>query len=345
LGVDELAPGQEGWLQLETVEPSVAARGDRYILRRPSPGETIGGGTVVDPQPKGRHRRFAEATLAGLESLRSGAPEDVLLQAALALGAAPLKDMIARSGLEPTEASAATAALIAAGALVGLEGDPHAPNPGDLVLPLGGWEALAGRVCADLESYHRQYPLRGGMPREELKSRLKDALRAGPRLFTAALRRLAEQGEIEEAGPLLRRAGHTVRFGLEQERRITALLSKFATAPYSPPSYKDVQAEVGEDVAAALIETGRLMAVSGEVVFRRQDYERMVEEIRSLIEARGSLTAAEARDHFNTSRKYILALLEHLDATGITVRDGDVRRLRGRATYSRRTSIQTRIDF
>ncbi len=58
LGVEELSPGEEGWIQLELRDPVVATRGDRYILRRPSPGETIGGGVIVDHQPKGRHKRF-----------------------------------------------------------------------------------------------------------------------------------------------------------------------------------------------------------------------------------------------------------------------------------------------
>ncbi len=74
LGVEELAPGEEGWLQLELAEPVVAIRGDRYILRRPSPGETLGGGAVVDPFPKGRHKRFAAETLAALEALAQGTP-------------------------------------------------------------------------------------------------------------------------------------------------------------------------------------------------------------------------------------------------------------------------------
>ncbi|MEA2008276.1 MAG: selenocysteine-specific translation elongation factor, partial [Chloroflexota bacterium] len=51
LGVDALSPGEEGWLQLEVPEPVVALRGDHYILRRPSPSETLGGGVVLDPQP------------------------------------------------------------------------------------------------------------------------------------------------------------------------------------------------------------------------------------------------------------------------------------------------------
>ena len=58
----------------------------------------------------------------------------------------------------------------------------------------------------------------------------------------------------------------------------------------------------------------------------QEDYQRMVEDVRRLISQQGEITVAQARDHFNTSRRYVLALLEHMDAIGMTVREGDVRR-------------------
>jgi selenocysteine-specific elongation factor len=64
------------------------------------------------------------------------------------------------------------------------------------------------------------------------------------------------------------------------------------------------------------------------VVYRKQDYDLMRSEIIELLKFRGTITAAEVRDHFNTSRRYVLALLEHLDAHGITIREGDIRHLK-----------------
>ena len=133
---------------------------------------------------------------------------------------------------------------------------------------------------------------------------------------------------MEEAGPRVHQPGFTIRFNPQQQRQVDTLLSRFAAAPYAPPSIKECQAEVGEDLFAALVEQGDLVTLSTEVVFHRQDYEKMTAEIRRLLQARSTLTAAEARDHFNTSRRYILALLEHLDAIGVTRRDGDLRRLK-----------------
>ena len=80
LGTEELNAGDEAWIQLELREPVVTVRGDRYILRRPSPGETLGGGSVIDHQPKGRHKRFDEGVLKSLESLIQGSPQTFYLK-------------------------------------------------------------------------------------------------------------------------------------------------------------------------------------------------------------------------------------------------------------------------
>jgi len=106
------------------------------------------------------------------------------------------------------------------------------------------------------------------------------------------------------------------------------LMALFATAPFAPPSVKECLAEVGEDIFSTLLEAGDFVAVSAEVVFRKTDYEAMVAKIRQAIQQKGQVTLAEVRDLLGTSRKYIQALLEHLDAIGVTLREGDVRRLK-----------------
>jgi selenocysteine-specific elongation factor len=336
LGSEILQPGEEGWLQLELAEPVVAVRGDRYILRRPSPGETLGGGVVVDPNPKGRHKRFSEEVLARLEALSQGTPAEILLQALTALAAAPLQDVLARSNLPEDAAQKAIAELFSSGQLLTLEAQGNNPRDSapplpyplspDLVTSRAYWQQVADHATQEVEAYHRSAPLRRGMPREELKSRMKTPAR----LFNAALRKLISDGLLEEAGVAVFRPGHDIRFDPQQQRKVDALLAKFAAAPYAPPTVKDCTAEVGEDIYNAMVDLGMLVPVPPDIVFRREDYERMVAEVRGLIEKQGMVTAAEVRDHFNTSRRYVLALLEHLDAAGVTVRDGDARRLKGK---------------
>jgi selenocysteine-specific elongation factor len=313
LATESLHPGETGWLQLELRAPILAVRGDHYILRRPSPGETLGGGIVVDPLPKQRHKRFNESVIQALENMAQGSPADVLLQAALALGPALARDVITRSRLNEPAADLALKELLESGQLIGLE---------DVLVAASQWSALKDSVVTTLAGYHQTYPLRRGMPREELKSRLKLA----PRLFNLAMHRLASENILSEAARWVALPGHVVKFSPFQQVKVDRLMAQFAQAPYAPPSVKDCQAQAGEDIYSALLEFGDLVAVSDEVVFRRTDYQAMVEKIRLAIRQKGQVSLAEVRDLFQTSRRYAQALLEHLDTTGLTVRDGDFRR-------------------
>jgi selenocysteine-specific elongation factor len=329
LGLEELRPGDDGWLQLELREPVVTVRGDRYILRRPSPAETLGGGEVVDPHPKGRYKRFSESTINRLETLALGSPTDIFLQATQALGVTPLKDIVARSHLDSTTAEQAVDELFKSGQLLSLENEidrenPPSPTDNILVTSRNHWEFLVRGITHEVENFHQENPLKRGISREELKSRVK----LSPRVFNDVMRRLVTENYLVENGPLVFRPDHSIKLTQEQQRKAAALLERFTGSPYAPPTSKDSIAAVGDDLFYALIDMGKLVPVSSDVVFRREDYDQMVSEVHSLLEARGTITAAEVRDHFDTSRRYALAFLEHLDAQGITVRDGDVRKLK-----------------
>ena len=325
LGSEELRPAEEGWLQLELEQPVVAIRGDRYILRRPSPGETLGGGTIIDPHPKGRHKRFSAQELANLDKLAQGTSAEILLQAMLALGIAPLQDVINRSNLDAGIAKDAAQDLFASGELFSFDAAAGVvPSPQSLVISKSYWSLLKHQVIQELAAYHKIYPLRPGIPREELKSRLK----LSSRLFNSILHRATIEGALEEAGSLLRLIGYKIQFNPQQQHSVDGLLTRFAASPFSPPTVKECQAEVGEDLYNAMIAVELLVPIPPDVVFRKQDYELMLSEIKSLLEHKHTITAGEVRDHFNTSRRYVLALLEYLDSQGVTVREGDARRLK-----------------
>lgn len=324
LGTEELNAGEEGWIQLELRDPLVTVRSDRYILRRPSPSETLGGGVVIDHQPKGRHKRFDEGVLKSLESLAQGSPADVLLEAALALNAAPLKEIIAKSRLDASTVEAALKELLDNSQLILLEESKMDIKSDSLAIALPHWNDLHGRIENTINTFHNQFPLRRGIPREELKSRLK----LTPRIFNAVIKRLVESNELTDARGAVSRPGREIKFGASQQAKVQELMRKFAKSPYATPSVKECQAEVGEEVLNALIEMGELVAVSQDVIFRKQDYDEMVARIKSAIQQKGQVTLAEVRDMLDTTRKYIQALLEHLDSIGVTMRDGDARKLR-----------------
>jgi len=109
-------------------------------------------------------------------------------------------------------------------------------------------------------------------------------------------------------------------------------MGQIAAAGFSPPSVKDMIDALGEEVYAYLVASGALVVVSPEVVFGADAYGKLVSGVLDLLAREGQATVARIRDEFDTSRKYVLALLAHLDSRGITVRDGDVRRPGPRAS-------------
>lgn len=324
LGSEELIAGEEGWVQLELRDALVAVRGDRYILRRPSPGETLGGGVVVDHQPKGRHKRFDSELLKSLESLAQGTPAEVLFEAALALQAASIKDMVIKSRLETAAAETALLKLLQNGQVLMLEDGPQTIKSDALAIPLPHWNTFQEKFIQIVETYHQQYPLRRGIPREELKSRLK----LTARVFNAVLSQLVTYNSLVDSRGAVSRLGHEIQFNGQDQVKVQALRRRFESAPYTTPSVKECQAEAGEEIVNALIELGELVMVSQEVIFRKTDYDDMAAKIRTAIQQTGQITLGEVRDMLGTTRKYVQALLEHFDAIGMTVRDGDARKLR-----------------
>jgi selenocysteine-specific elongation factor len=324
LGTEELLAGEEGWIQLELRKPVVTVRGDKYILRRPSPSETLGGGTIIDHQPKGRHKRFNEDTLKSLESLTQGTPAEILLEAALALNAAPIKEMVTKSRLESSVAEVALHELISTGQLIILEDGEQTIASNSLAIALPHWNTLSGKILQTVETHHKQFPLKRGIPREELKSKLK----LTPRIFNVIIGRLITDRLITDHSVWLAKPEHEIKFNGADQLKVKELMRKFDQNPYATPSVKECQSEIGEEIVNALIELGELVAVSQDVLFRKKDYDALVEKIRVTIQKNGKITLAEVRDTLNTTRKYAQALLEHLDSIGITMRDGDFRRLK-----------------
>jgi selenocysteine-specific elongation factor len=326
LGKEEISPEEDAWIQLELRDPVIAVRGDRYILRRPSPGETLGGGVIVDPNPKGRHKRFDDRIQKSLETLAKGSPSDILFEAALTSHAVSINELVVRSRLEAETAHRALKELLENGKLILLEDGAVNTTSDELIIALPHWSALQDKILQTVNSYHQIFPLRAGIPREELKSKLN----LSGRVFNSVLRKLGTENLLTDAAGIVWIAGHEIRFDSGQQAKVQTLMRKIEQNPSSPPTIKECRLEVGEEIANALIELGALVPVSDDIVFRKQDYDSMVMKIREAIQQNRQITLAEVRDMFKTSRKYAQALLEHLDAIGVTLREGDFRKLKNR---------------
>lgn len=331
LGVQELVPGASAWVQIALDEPTVIARNDRFVLRQPSPSLTIGGGTVLDPHPPRRLRRFRAETVQRLETLAHGTPAEIMLAAVQRLEPVEAREASQQSGLGDG-AQAALAELLAAGSVIVLGQPPTAVSiatPQSLIASPSGWGALIDRLAEVAADYHRAYPLRAMMPREEARARLgRGGKPMPPKMFNLLVEEAVARGRVVAAEAGLRRADHQVRYSPAQQQAVDRLLAAVRAQPYTPPSVAEAIAQVGPDVFGSLVEQGQLVRVSDDVLFGGDIYRDMVDRIIARLRANGRITVAEVRDMFGASRKYALALMEHLDARNVTRRVGDERVLR-----------------
>lgn len=331
LGAEALLPGQTGWVQLELQEPVAVLKGDRYIVRLPSPPTTVGGGIVVDSHPGRKHRRFRPEVLDRLATLAEGTPASVLLQALKRQGPVSVQSLFetARLGDDAREAllqllDEGQAVLLGRREDVGPVTAADIASSRQLVVSRGWWSKVVDRAVGALAAYHESFPLRRGMPREALRS----SLRLEPRVFDATMTQAEGEGAVVDEGATVRLPSHRVRLTLEQRQRVEDLMGRFRSQSYAPPSVKVSLELVGEDVLRVLLERGELVQVSPDVLFLSEVYEEMVRRVQDHIQEEGSVTLGEVRDMFGSSRKYAQALLEHLDEAGLTKRVGDKRILR-----------------
>jgi selenocysteine-specific elongation factor len=321
---DELRPGDEAWVQVRLQDPVALARGDLFILRLPSPSMTVGGGTVIEPHAR-RHRRRQAAILQQLEVLAQGTPEEIVLERLHAREPTDVDSLVQRTGLAAAEARQALGHLIEARDVVLLD---HSNGTARIdgrsfVVSSAGWQRLTGQVEVILAAFHRGYPLRRGLPKEELRTRLG----AEPRLFVRELERLTFQGTAAEDGPFVRLASHAVRFSPEQERQAKQLLGILREAGVSPPDRAELEADLrlSPELVDALIAQGRLVEVAAGLLYERDALALIVARIRSDIEANGPRTVAQIRDLLDASRKFALALVNYTDEHKITRRVADER--------------------
>ncbi|MFK7803606.1 MAG: selenocysteine-specific translation elongation factor [Anaerolineae bacterium] len=310
LGKDEIPAGESGWVQFALKEPVAIMRGDRFILRRPSPAATIGGGQVLDPFPGRKHRRFRPEVVQRLQTLEKGTPGDLLLQKLVGNDPVNLAKFKRSAGMDEGKFDEALAELFETERIIQIEKQ---------IITWTKFKNLSDDMSQIVRSFHRDHPLRLGIPLEEVRSRL--------RVQAAVLQPVIEQSEFVADGAVLREADHSVEFTADQTSKIDKLMQQFERNGINSPNVKDAKSAVGNDLYFALIDLGRMKQISDDVVYRMEDYERFREQIVDYIKKNGEITASQVRDLFDTSRKYAIGFLEHLDHAKVTRRVGDGRQL------------------
>ena len=316
LDADRLSAGEEGWVQILLAEPLPAVKGDFFVLR--SAEDTLGGGQVVDPKPRRRYRRFDVDVVERLMTLDQGTGEDVIVSVAEQAGPCDLTTLSRRANLPLDEVLERVRRLVDDRQLVML--GSMGTDADAVVYSSQGWQVLKSRSFTILRTYHNQYPLRRGAPAPELRSRLG----LSQPVYQRVLSMLEDQGSLVEERQSVRLPEHEVTLTPEMERQTGRYLGALDSNPYSPPGDQSLDPEL----LGVLIDQGLVVRVTDAVVFAAAAYQEMTRRIVEHLKSEGSITVGEARTMFDTSRKYVLPLLEYMDQQQITRRSGDERVLR-----------------
>jgi selenocysteine-specific elongation factor len=304
-----IEPGASAWVQLRLATPIAVSVGDRLVIRRPSPSETLGGGSVADTSGE-RSRTRADAVTA-LERRSAPSPADRLL----ASFDAPRTPAEAgeRSGLDAASRDAAYATLVDSGEAVALA---------DAAVSREAFEALATRVERTIAMTHRRAPLRAGASREEVRS----AIDLGPKRYAALVARLVAEGRVAERGSALALPAHRPTLTPDQEALWADARAALAREPLQPPNAATLEREhrIDVELLMALAERGDVVRVGSDGVFLPGAVLQFGGAIIDAL-ATGPITVAKARDLTGSSRKHVLPLLQFLDDHAITRRVGDDR--------------------
>jgi selenocysteine-specific elongation factor len=306
----EIKPGGNAWVQLTLDTPLSVIKGDRFIIR--SPMDTLGGGTVVISHAQ-RYRRQKAIIVKTLEVIESGGIDNIILAMLETNQPGDLSKLTVQCNLTTAESKSAVNRLAEQGKILAM-------NQGgqELLMTMPGWENLVKKAQAAVAGYHRKFTTRNGMPRSELGSKL------GLAANSVILHKLFEDGMLIEDGAFVRLSAYQVKLTSQQQERIKIFLNSLEQNPYSPPG--DIRLET--DLLKLLVNQGRVVDVGEGVVFSRVAYDTMTDKILAHGREKGKITLAEVRDMFNSSRKYVLPLLEYMDGKKLTKRVGNERVVR-----------------
>jgi selenocysteine-specific elongation factor len=323
-GVKSIPPGGRGLAQLRLEEPIVAARGDRFILRRYSPLETIAGGIVLDAYPE-KHAVASAKVLEELEAMRNPEASSVAARFVESRGASGISEIELgrRLALGASELEAVLGGLLKSGRAALVAGSPRI-----LVAP-GIFEEMGRKLDAVLREFQKKNPLLAGMPKSELRE--KTASGSSAEIFDLILSKLEEKKKLRVAKDLVSTFDHRIHMSEDETRARDFLVASYQKAGVRPPSLEEIASEAKRDVKLlervqrVLLKDGTLVQISDGMVFHKDSLSRLKESVRGFKSTRPRIDVAFFKEMAGVTRKHAIPLLEWLDRERVTQRAGNDR--------------------
>lgn len=311
----EILPGEEAFAHIKLQEPIVAMARDRFIIRRFSPLETLGGGVILDPDPPRKRR---DILIEQLEILADGELWDAIEVKVKRRGlkGISLREIEGWINAEKEEIDRAISKLLGVKKVVKVE---------TYLFHRDHFENFKNTLLEALKDFHKNNPLKEGMPKEELRTKLP--LDRYPEAFM--LINLIEEVSIEGNSIKLRSVS-TEAVDSALERKIIFELNQ---GEFQPPSKEELSGKLKipdaqlKDILKILSKEGKIVRINDSLYLTKENYDRMIDLLKGFFSKKQELTVSEFRTLLKTNRKYALAYLEHLDSSKITLRVGETRKL------------------
>jgi selenocysteine-specific elongation factor len=324
---DELEPGDSAFAQIHLEDRVAVLPRDRYVVRSYSPVRTIGGGEILAVSPV-RRRRFRQETLDHLEILFHGSDEERILAMVEEWGQGISRADLSRiMEVPPRKLEQLLEKLQSQGAILCFDKE----NAG--FIHAARVQNLAHKLIAALKTFHEQFPLKKGIKRDELKSKVAHQLDA--KLLARILQELHSKGEIVVEGDMVWLSSHKVMLKEEQEKLRGELENIYLRAGLTPPYFRELADQFplsqAREVLALLLSEGVLVKVKEDLYFHTRAIEELKTKLIAFLRERGEINTAEFKEMTGVSRKYTIPIFEYFDSMQITMRVGEKRVLRSRA--------------
>lgn len=322
---DELPPGETCFAQFRLEKPTVVLSGDRFVIRTYSPIRTIGGGHILNPLP-GKKKRFSRDVLEELNVLKDGSDREIVEQHIKnsQMQGLSLKELSFLANISRDDLDAIISTLASDKAIINY--DPEK----SIFIHADFYAKAKEEMLIILADYHKRFPLKEGLAKEELRSRMAGNVRE--KLFNNLLNDLIGDQSIVRERDTIRATDHKVTLHKEQEEARAKIEKIYLKAGLEPPYFKDLDKAIvegsGRDVLETMVKDSTLIKVKEDLYFHKKPIEDLKSKLVEYIRQKGEITTHELKNLTGVSRKYTIPLIEYFDKIQVTVRIGDKRILR-----------------
>ena len=324
---EESKPGDEIAAQLRFDAPVALVKDDRFVIRSYSPVRTIGGGLILNPIPP-KHKRFKPDIVQDLLDIPEKTSEDLIAYYIDQSGhiGASFSDLTLMTNITEKSLDQMLQNLLSKKTVLLADRDSR------IYIHDSSFKNLRQSLQTHLENYHKTHPLKAGMPKEELKTKLPPSM--SPKLFNLLMNQMLKEEEIAVAEDTVHMASHRVALEADQAGIRDKILGTYRETRLQPPYFKELCKELNadalraKDVLMLLVGEGRLVKVKEDLYFDTTAIKGLKQELVNFLTAHGEISTPQFKDMTGASRKYVIPLIEYFDSQNVTIRIGDIRKLR-----------------